>query len=239
MPHLIANRKRYHDLTKAHPEIRDQFRWETINTAVYLLGGVVFIIGSVLFFPKFSNYSDVGAWTFIVGSLLFLIVNVHDFAEVLRSRKINQLPTKGDGIEAISTMVYLVGTLFFVAGSVFFLSKFEMVKAGAWCFIIGSMGFLIGASINVLQIVAQNSLVSLQLVNLTAISFVVGSAIFAIGSVPYLWTLQDAYDRNLVLTFLAWLFVIGSALFLLGGVFNYWRAYLIMRHEATGLPQEK
>lgn len=239
MPHLIANRKRYHDLTKAHPELRDQFRWETINTAVYLLGGVIFIVGSVLFFPKFSKYADVGAWAFIVGSLLFLIVNIHDFAEVLRSRKINQPPTRGDGFETISTMVYLVGTLFFVAGSVFFLSRFEMIIAGAWCFIIGSLGFLIGASINVLQIVVQKSLVSLQLVNLTAISFVVGSAIFAIGSVPYLWTLQNAHDQNVLLNFLAWLFVIGSALFLLGGVFNYWRAYLVMRHEAARLSFKK
>ncbi|WP_436642778.1 YrhK family protein [Microbaculum sp. FT89] len=49
MPHLIANRPRLYDLTRAHPSARDQFRWEAINAVTYKLGGVVFLAGSALF----------------------------------------------------------------------------------------------------------------------------------------------------------------------------------------------
>jgi hypothetical protein len=67
MPHLFTNRRRLHDLTASSADIGAQFRWETINAVAYKLGGLVFIIGSILFFPAFEGYADVGAWTFSPG----------------------------------------------------------------------------------------------------------------------------------------------------------------------------
>jgi hypothetical protein len=66
MPHMFINRKRIHDLTRDRSDLRAQFRWETINAVVYKVGGLVFIIGSILFFPRFEAYADIGAWTFFV-----------------------------------------------------------------------------------------------------------------------------------------------------------------------------
>jgi hypothetical protein len=54
MPHLFTHRPRLHDLTASSADARAQFRWETINAVAYKLGGLVFVIGSILFFPAFD-----------------------------------------------------------------------------------------------------------------------------------------------------------------------------------------
>ncbi|WP_426415281.1 hypothetical protein [Aestuariirhabdus sp. LZHN29] len=98
----------------------------------------------------------------------------------------------------------------------------------------GSLLFVLGACINVLQIVQSKSLITLQLINLTAISFVVGSVLFTVASVPYLWEVKSPSDRTTLYAFLAWQYLIGSLLLFAGGLFNYWRAYLVIQHEIKG-----
>jgi hypothetical protein len=65
--------------------------------------------------------------------------------------------------------------------------------------------------------------------NLTAVAFVVGSVVFAVASIPYLWQLKASSDRTTLDACLAWQYLFGSVLFFLGGVFNYWRAYVVVR----------
>lgn len=236
MPHLFVNRPRLHDLIGDDPDLRAQFRWETINAVVYVSGGIVFVVGSVLFFPSLSRYADIGAWAFIAGSLLYLLVTVHDLAEVMRNlRRVGPARTVWDSLEFWAALSYVTGTVLFTLGSVLFLSAVGQVTAGAWCFVIGSLLFVVGAVINVLQIVLAPNMVTLQLMNLTAVTFVTGSTLFAVASVPYLFRLADPADREVIDAFLAWQFVAGSLLFLAGGIFNYWRAYLVMRSEIAGM----
>ena len=127
---------------------------------------------------------------------------------------------------------YLFGTILFTVGSILFLSQVGLVKAGAWCFVVGSLLFVLGACINVLQIVVAKSIDTLQLMNLTALCFVVGSVLFTVASVPYLWSVAPA-DRELLYGFLAWQYLIGSCLFFMGGVFNFWRAYLVIKRQLS------
>ena len=231
MPHMFTNRPRLMDLTKAHADLKSQFRWETINAVLYKIGGVVFIAGSILFFPAFEKYADYGAWTFFFGSLLYLIVTMHDLLEVRRHWHTMQSHDLQEILEYVAAASYLWGTILFVVGSVFFLSSVGWLRAGAWCFVAGSLLFVTGASVNVLQIVRSRSLLTLQLMNLTAIAFVVGSVLFTVASVPYLWDLGDGAVRTILYSFLAWQYLIGSVLFFLGGVFNYWRAYTVVAQQ--------
>ncbi|MEO9902043.1 YrhK family protein [Nisaea sp.] len=230
MPHFFAHRPRSLALFRKEANARHHFLWETINAVVYLLGGAIFVFGSIFFFPTLSAWQDVGAAAFVLGSVLYLIVTAHDFAEVMRhcraDRKDSSLRRKFDLSAATA---YLTGTVLFTVGSAFFLSAIDWTEAGAWCFIIGSGLFLFGSTINILQIVFTGNIITLQLMNLTAVNFVVGSVLFCVASVPYLWSLQTSADRHLLDTFLAWLFVVGSALFVVGGFFNYWRAWLLAR----------
>lgn len=231
MPHLFVNRPRLLALTRESHELRAHFFWETANAVLYKIGGLVFIAGSVLFFPRFEAYADLGAWTFFFGSLLYLVVTGHDMAEALRYRKQSERPRLRDRLESTAAAAYLAGTVLFTVGSLFFLSTVGWLIAGAWCFVVGSLLFVLGACINVLQIVQARSMITLQLMNLTAVSFVVGSVLFTVASVPYLWPVETEADRQILYGFLALQYLVGSVLFFLGGVFNYWRAYIVVRNE--------
>lgn len=230
MPHLFVNRPRLLGLTRRAADVKGQFRWETFNAVLYKIGGVIFIGGSILFFPRFEAYEDLGAWLFFAGSLLYLVVCLHDMAEAIRYRRTAPETDHTGSLELVAAGTYLLGTILFTVGSIFFLSEVGWQIAGAWCFVIGSLLFVIGASVNVLLIVKAGTLATLQLMNLTAVSFLVGGVLFTVASVPYLWTVAPV-DRRLLYGFLAWQYLIGSMLFFVGGVVNYWRAHLIVRMQ--------
>lgn len=232
MPHFYVNRPRLHAIFTEEPDLRDHFRWETINAVVYVIGGFAFIAGSIMFFPSMKAYANTGAIIFIVGSLLYLVVTGHDLVEVYLSAKSRNVePTIWDRLEAWAAVSYVLGTVLFTLGSGFFLSAVGLFTVGTWCFVIGSLLFVIGATINVLQIVQASDLLTLQLMNLTALTFVTGSVLFTVASIPYLWRTQSSFDRQTIDAFLASQYLAGSLLFLLGGFFNYWRAYE-RRHSA-------
>lgn len=233
MPHLFLNRPRNFDLLAKHETVRKDLVWESLNAALYKIGGVIFIIGSVLFFPAFAKYADIGAWSFIAGSVLYLVVTGHDLLEVFNAgRHRKGEPSVWDRLETLAALTYVTGTILFIVGSVCFLKRYDATEAGAYCFVVGSLLFVVGAVVNVLQIVTAGSLIKLQLMNLTALSFVTGSVLFAVASVPYLWTIESKSDARELFSYLAVLYLTGSILFLLGGVFNYWRALLVIRGVA-------
>lgn len=233
MPHLFVNRPRLHALRSDIRDTRTQFRWETVNAVLYEIGGVVFILGSVLFFPALERYADLGAWIFFIGSLIYLVVTVHDLAEVCYYWRVTADHGGATILEFVAATSYVTGTLLFAAGSVFFLSVVGWQTAGAWCFVVGSLLFVVGACINVLQIVSARSLVTLQLMNLTAVAFVVGSVLFTVASVPYLWNVGAPSLENTLYGYVAWQYLIGSILFLTGGAFNYLRASLVCREVGS------
>jgi hypothetical protein len=230
MPHLFVDRPRLFDLVDRRPSPQDQLRWETVNTTVYLVGGVLFVWGSVLFFPRLEAHSDRGAWIFFVGSLLYVLVAGHDTTEVVRHRRQQPQPSIWDRFEAWAAMSYLLGSTLFAAGSIFFLSVVGWYQAGAICFVVGSLLFVLGATVNVLQILEAENRRTLQLMNLTALTYVTGSVLFTVASIPYLFTLDPADERTID-SFLAGQYVAGSLLFLLGGVINYRRAHIVGRHS--------
>ncbi len=231
MPHLISDRPRLLDLTKGRDDLRAQFRWETINAVLYKFGGLTFVAGSLFFFPALSPLLDVGAWTFFGGSLLYLTVTTHDLIEVGRHWRSHRQHDQSDYLELVAAWAYLTGTLLFVVGSLLFLSFIGRVHAGAWCFIIGSLLFVLGASVNVLQVPTKSRRGNLQLINLTAVTFVTGSVLFTVASIPYLWNVPSAADAAILDRFLAAQYLVGSLLFFLGGITNYLRARLFIRRQ--------
>jgi hypothetical protein len=231
---MFTNRPRLHNLTKGKDDLAPHFSWETINAVFYITGGMIFIIGSILFFPHFEAYADIGAWTFFIGSLFYLVVTVHDLFEVRlhwRERNTHDHDRILEYTAAVSyvlgTILFTLGTILFTLGSLFFLSTVGWFQAGAWTFVAGSLLFVLGACINVLQIFQSQPIITFQLMNLTAVSFVIGSVLFTVASVPYLWDVKAPSDRATLYAFLAWQYLTGSILFFIGGVFNYWRAYLL------------
>jgi len=233
MPHLISNRPRLLQLVGERKDLGSQFRWETLNAILYKIGGLSFVVGSIFFFPALAPLIDVGAWTFFGGSILYLIVTTHDLIEVRHHWKTTDKPDLNDRLEIIAALNYELGTLLFMVGSLFFLSFIDWIDAGAWCFIIGSLLFVVGAAVNVLQVPYKSERAPLQLINLTAVTFVTGSVLFTVASIPYLWHPVAPDAARTLDAFLASEYLVGSLLFLLGGLTNYWKAWLIIR-QATG-----
>jgi hypothetical protein len=171
----------------------------------------------VFFFPDLD--SDVGSWIYFAGSILYLIVNLHDLAEVLVHRKLHPEAKMASFWELLATCIYLSGTILFIIGSILFLSYIDDINAGSYCFIFGSVAFWLGAVVNVCQMASAGSFLQMQLINMTAHCFIVGSLLFLVASVPYLW---DEGFKELY-SFLAWQYLVGSVLFVVGGASNYGR----------------
>jgi hypothetical protein len=226
---LFVHRARFHALWRPLEAGASHRAWEVAPGVLYGMGGAFFVVGSVFFFPALAAEIDVGVWLFIAGSLVYLTVTGFDAAEVGRAYRARELHPSVPPREVVAAVSYLAGTVLFTVGSVFFLDAVALIAAGAACFVVGSLLFVVGATINVLQIVDAPSRRVLQLMNLTAVTFLVGSVLFTTASVPYGWSWQSAADRSTTYAFLALQFVVGSALFLAGGLFNLRRAWLFGR----------
>jgi hypothetical protein len=227
MPHLFVNRHRAYDLVTTSRRAGRTFLWESVNAVLYVAGGLTFVVGSVLFFPALAAEIDWGVWAFFIGSLLYLVVTLHDMLEVVRYPKHGRPEPYGHVLELLAAGGYLAGTVLFLVGSAFFFTWVAMIHAGAWCFILGSILFTGSAFVNVLQI-HHGSRAQQKLLNLTAVTFVAGSVLFTTASVPYLWHVDRASIADELFSFLAAQYLVGSVLFFAGGVFNYRRAWLLV-----------
>lgn len=170
---------------------------------------------------------------FVAGSLMYLLVSIHDLKEVLSCPGFESLPFTARWKELgdfWSATTYTIGTLMYIIGSVLFLPSIDKVAAGAWNFILGSVLFLIGAVINSAQIFDARSIRESLLSNFTAVTFVIGSTTFLTASVPYLWSIESDVDENLLFKYLALQYILGSVCFLVGGIINYQRTWELHTH---------
>merc|ERR1719410_2566635 len=95
MPHLFLQRKRLTNFIAGVEDIDQHFQWEKFGAVAYVIGGIIFIAGSVYFLPKYEEHEFQGAVLFIVGSLLYGVVSCHDLAEVINYHKNKPNESKG------------------------------------------------------------------------------------------------------------------------------------------------
>lgn len=106
----------------------------------------------------------------------------------------------------------LLGSCLFQVGSFFFYPALEDVDGGVigtWCFLIGSILFLISTSKDLDDVRQESSSTALNCA--IAVAFVVGSILFVIGSYYFFPSVAEEYPSSG-----AWLFIIGSSIFILG-----------------------
>ena len=92
--------------------------------------------------------------------------------------------------------------------------------------------------LNALMIIRASSVITLQMMNVIAVTFITGSLLFLIASIPYLWQLESPADEAMVLAYLAWQYLIGSVLFLVGGIINHRRSRLVSRHRKDAIAKD-
>mmetsp|Transcript_85695 Transcript_85695/g.239497 ORF Transcript_85695/g.239497 Transcript_85695/m.239497 type:complete len:276 (+) Transcript_85695:179-1006(+) len=153
--------------------------WQTLEAcenALYLVGSIVFLAGTVLYWPEETHYMNMewmkefslgvyfnlftsefeGTLLFIFGSLLFAMAA---FVNGLSQGQNTGQPDEHGGLLAATTSLYMAGSLLFVVGSVAFLPDLgcseQMLCIGAWCFIVGSALYVIGGSISLVRVTRQ------------------------------------------------------------------------------------
>lgn len=179
----------------------------------------MFIVGSVFFAPSLENLEPVGCWIFVMASILWLITSVHDGLELAYVHG-GFIPKNIDGFAALN---YVVGAILFILGSIFFLPTVGLWTGGSLCFIIGSALFITGGTLNGLQIFETQSKRDAQYMLMTAMSYVIGSTLFLVVSIPYLFTFDTTSDERKIDAFATGMYVTGSIFFSIGGVINFHR----------------
>lgn len=133
------------------------------ENVMYLIGSWLYLVGTFLYWPAEAQYKNIkriqdlslgqffnlmspefeGTILFAVGSVLFAFAA---FTNALSQRRFDDFTSKM--LSAI-TSLYMGGSLLFAMGSVAFLPNLgcneQMTTIGAWCFIIGSVLFLVGS----------------------------------------------------------------------------------------------
>lgn len=231
MPHLVTHRPRVTNLASRDEAAVSHKVWETISAFSYKLGGLTFLAGSIFFFPALEPYLAVGGWLFVAGSVLYLLVTGHDLLEVVKYWRSHKTDTFADRIELVAASSYVSGSLLFLAGSLCFLPSLDAVAVGAWCFIVGSVLFVAGGLVNILQVVEAPSMLYMQLFNVTIAMFLIGSSLFAVASIPYLWHLSGSAKTEIT-AFAAAEFLFASVLFFTGGLAIYYRKLVRDKVEA-------
>lgn len=228
MPHTFTNRTRkFANFLCADPEqLGRQFRWERVNSWCYELGGILFVISSVLALPSLSNYKILSSELIIAASSFFLIVSLHDCVEFINLQK----PIHRSDFIAVT--LYIMGSCCLIHGAIYAFPRMPSERIGYVSFAGGSACFLIGTVLNSLYIFESPTRRTAQYFLLTAISFIIGSTMFFVGSTArFVLQYHDRRDSFAVNTFIAAFYIVGSVMFCLGGLFNALRFSIVMRRD--------
>lgn len=191
----------------------------------------MFLLGSILQFPHIEAFGQGGMFLYLVGSILYLIITGYQCYESVNQFKVSSKQKIWTKIRIIESLLYFIGTLLFLVGSIQFLDPIDEVVSGAVFFVIGSVCFTIAAMVNIMEIIQEDGPITLQLANGIAVSFVLGSVLFMVGSIPFIWRGKDLSGNMELYQYVIWEYIVGSCLFLLGGVLALIKTYVINKQN--------
>jgi len=245
MPHLIIERFRLFPdfLTSPRAAGRLESKSENAKAGAYLLeaagasASFTFIAGSICFIPQYAdNIATLfaGCVLFIIGSAIYCFICTATLSEALLRGVSNY--------EIWENAMYLAGSVLYVVGSVLYIpSRVDIIEMsmvsvalsqvcdlsnikdrqyfGTVLFIAGSLLFVVAAFVNALN-PRRSDETSSRLVTGTTSCYMIGSLLFAVGSVTFLPKFGCTLD---LLALGAWCFIWGSSLFLLGDLLSFCR----------------
>jgi hypothetical protein len=150
-------------------------RMQRTNCLIYMMGGIFFVGGSVLFFPSMEAIIMHGGWLYITGccfTLLGALLAAFTASELQKTSQplsfkrmpppLLALPSWSDEAATVaSCMLYVVGNLAYIVGSVFFFPRIleiggEIIRVLAvLLFLIGSVVFTLGALVDLIVVARQ------------------------------------------------------------------------------------
>lgn len=164
------------------------------------LGSVLFQVGSIYFYPKFSILWDgkgglFGAWAFVVGCIFFFLTTNLSFVETIAKNNTGSATHRV--LVAYNALMYVMAGVIFLLGSLYFLPDLyaKAPALGCWAFLLGSIQFCLAALGDLAFIVTTHEdprETGVKLANLrcwgtvAALGTFVGAFLFILGSWFYL-----------------------------------------------------
>jgi len=217
-----------------------------------VIAALMFVPGSVCFLPQFSRqegYLLLGCRIFVVASIIYCAICLLALGEAMS--------LKGHAsFEVWENTLYLAGSLAYLGGSVLYIpvAPTSMLQAlwnlghampmmsladlcdsldgghqlaGTILFIIGSVLFALAAFTNALNIRKFDDLSS-KLLTTTTTSYLIGSLLFAMGSISFIPHLGCGES---MVALGAWNFIVGSFFFLTGSVVSLARTVYLQEFD--------
>ncbi|KAF0692143.1 hypothetical protein As57867_016688, partial [Aphanomyces stellatus] len=182
------------DTTAATPSIAQRCAYLTFQTSgvCYFAGGWLFLIGSILFYPRYTNLYDIagegpliGGWLFLFGCVGFLIGSL---IEVKNNRNAHKEGADWLRFIPITTSVSnVIGSILFVYGGVYFLPSYyaENPSLGCYLFIAGCTVFSFAIFVDVPRMIRANQPI-FGLWTAVAVFNMAGNILFIVGSYYFL-----------------------------------------------------
>lgn len=205
-----------------------------------MIGGLVFILGSLCFFPGVDvNLFKFGCECFVLGSTVYALVSLYALAEAVETRGMFALESCENFLYVMGSSVFLLGTLLvwpqglgqekfemMVADSIrmemhihVYLNTLNPVFQGSLLCIIGCLCFAFAAFVNGLNIRINNDMSSQLLSAVTSI-YMCGSLLFVMGSMAFL---PDFGCSAKMVNLGAWMYTIGSCFHFSGSCLSFMR----------------
>ncbi|GMF64492.1 unnamed protein product [Phytophthora lilii] len=132
-------------------------KWlEVSRITSYFLGSLLFLLGSIYFYPKYSVMWSgkailYGSWGFVIGCLYFFAGANLDFIQTIRYNHGTQLRQV---LRAFNALLNHMAASIFILGALYFLPSWypKSPELGCWAFIIGCILFCVAAVVEVLFI---------------------------------------------------------------------------------------
>ncbi|KAJ8603499.1 hypothetical protein CTAYLR_005107 [Chrysophaeum taylorii] len=198
--------------------------FEKLLGQLYILAGVMFVLGSVCFLPGFEGVYVDGVWLYFMGGVIYLKTSLFDLEEAYKG---------GGQFEVCMNKMYVVGTISYLGATIMYapaveakMGGYQASLAGSWGFIIGSLFFVMACFLNgahtghafspTLEVDDPSKvLLAKILVLCTTNSTMLGALLFLVGSVLYL---PNIGCDDLTVQIGTWCFLVGSLFFTIAGI---------------------
>ncbi|KAK1932370.1 hypothetical protein P3T76_012364 [Phytophthora citrophthora] len=198
----------------------------------YFLGSVLFLFGSIYFYPELSikwngKAGLFASWCFVVGCIMFFAGANLDFIQTIRYNHGTQLRQV---IRAYNALANYMATSIFILGALYFLPSWypKAPELGCWSFIVGCVLFCSAAIVEILFICLTHEdprVSGFRFKNIACWGTVAslgtffGALFFILGSYYYLPKYINRVDdgthyMNKAITF----YVIGSVFFIINSL---------------------
>eukprot|EP00930_Biecheleria_cincta_P018736 TRINITY_DN1448_c0_g1_i1.p1 TRINITY_DN1448_c0_g1~~TRINITY_DN1448_c0_g1_i1.p1 ORF type:complete len:425 (+),score=85.46 TRINITY_DN1448_c0_g1_i1:54-1328(+) len=194
--------------------------------AGYLVGSLLFTVGTVYFFPL-EGLEDftLGCRYYEVGSMLFWVLTMYTELDRYHARKNNTGDRKVTQRELLEEFLYCLGSFVFLVGTFMFdppfvaaftrwlkVAKSDVLNVAAVLFMVGSFMFSFGSYVNALSIFEAPKMFRRHLLTVTT-SYMCGGLLFIAGTMGYV----EAFEPNDNLKWCStWLYMIGCVFYVTG-----------------------